>query len=248
MEHVPMTPAIITGMIERITSSGFNTPMEATPTPLLAVPYAAPRSARQHARISSTSPLRQFIGSCKHEAGKALGARAMGARTGEDERERGAHVPEEVRGRRPLQQERQHLPSLLPCLAYTLRYYYPLPQGKAQGAGGRGVSRGQRCEPGRAGVVCGALQRSTATQPSATRQQQEQAGEGEGEGGAEVGGGRGLRLTCSPPGGWRAQGADSGRGEGANDWRMTGEDEALRRASSALCARQCCHFVGHSPD
>lgn len=43
---MPSTPAITTGMIDFITRSGFITPIDDTPTPDLAVPYAAPRSAR----------------------------------------------------------------------------------------------------------------------------------------------------------------------------------------------------------
>ena len=42
---MPSTPAMTTGMIDFITRSGFITPMDDTPTPDLAVPYAAPRSA-----------------------------------------------------------------------------------------------------------------------------------------------------------------------------------------------------------
>ena len=44
-----MTPAMTTGMMERMTSSGLRTPIEQTPTPDLAVPYAAPKSARKEA-------------------------------------------------------------------------------------------------------------------------------------------------------------------------------------------------------
>lgn len=39
---MPSTPAITTGTMDFITSSGRMTPMLAIPTPLLAVPYAAP--------------------------------------------------------------------------------------------------------------------------------------------------------------------------------------------------------------
>lgn len=41
---MPSTPAMTTGMIFLMTSPGFITPIEAIPTPDLAVPYAAPMS------------------------------------------------------------------------------------------------------------------------------------------------------------------------------------------------------------
>ena len=44
-----MTPAMTIGMMDFMTSSGFRTPMLATPTPALAVPYAAPMSERHSA-------------------------------------------------------------------------------------------------------------------------------------------------------------------------------------------------------
>jgi hypothetical protein len=44
---MPKIPAIITGTMFFITSVGCMMPMEAMPTPALAVPYAAPRSARR---------------------------------------------------------------------------------------------------------------------------------------------------------------------------------------------------------
>lgn len=40
---MPSTPAMTTGTMDFITSSGRITPMDAMPTPALAVPYAAPK-------------------------------------------------------------------------------------------------------------------------------------------------------------------------------------------------------------
>ena len=43
---MPSTPAMTTGTMDFMTSSGRMTPMEAMPTPDLAVPYAAPKPGR----------------------------------------------------------------------------------------------------------------------------------------------------------------------------------------------------------
>ena len=52
---MPIIPAIITGMMLRMTSLGLNTPMEAMPTPDLAVPYADPRFANTS---DATTPMK----------------------------------------------------------------------------------------------------------------------------------------------------------------------------------------------
>jgi len=53
---MPSTPAITTGMIDFITRSGFITPIDDTPTPDLAVPYAAPRFAKMSATAAPMKP------------------------------------------------------------------------------------------------------------------------------------------------------------------------------------------------
>eukprot|EP00322_Chrysochromulina_rotalis_P007118 CAMPEP_0115846204 /NCGR_PEP_ID=MMETSP0287-20121206/9742_1 /TAXON_ID=412157 /ORGANISM="Chrysochromulina rotalis, Strain UIO044" /LENGTH=257 /DNA_ID=CAMNT_0003299991 /DNA_START=244 /DNA_END=1018 /DNA_ORIENTATION=+ len=50
------TPAMTTGMIDFITRSGFITPIDETPTPDLAVPYAAPRLAKMSATAAPMKP------------------------------------------------------------------------------------------------------------------------------------------------------------------------------------------------
>lgn len=50
---MPSTPAMTTGMMFRITSWGFITPMEEMPTPDFAVPYAAPMSVHQDNGVRS---------------------------------------------------------------------------------------------------------------------------------------------------------------------------------------------------
>ena len=43
---MPSTPAMTTGTMDFITSSGLMTPIEAMPTPDFAVPYAAPKPGK----------------------------------------------------------------------------------------------------------------------------------------------------------------------------------------------------------
>lgn len=50
--YIPRIPAITTGRTFFITNPGFNTPIEAIPTPDFAVPYAAPRSERERKKKS----------------------------------------------------------------------------------------------------------------------------------------------------------------------------------------------------
>ena len=99
---MPSTPAMTTGMIDFITRSGFMTPIDDTPTPDLAVPYAAPRSAwagdqgapapvSRASRRATTPPRVRATKLAVQEKGRA-------ARTGKDESDRGAHEAEEGRG------------------------------------------------------------------------------------------------------------------------------------------------------
>lgn len=60
---MPRTPAMTTGMMERITISGRITPMEEMPTPDLAVPYAAPRFANTIADVTPMKPKNDDEGS-----------------------------------------------------------------------------------------------------------------------------------------------------------------------------------------
>lgn len=51
-----------TGMMQRITSSGRMTPMDATPTPDLAVPYAAPKLEKMSADAAPMKPKKDAAG------------------------------------------------------------------------------------------------------------------------------------------------------------------------------------------
>jgi hypothetical protein len=53
---MPRTPAITTGMMFLITRPGFITPIEEIPTPLFAVPYAAPILANTKAEVTPMNP------------------------------------------------------------------------------------------------------------------------------------------------------------------------------------------------
>lgn len=46
---MPSTPAMTTGTMDFMTSSGRMTPIDAMPTPAFAVPYAAPKPAQRGA-------------------------------------------------------------------------------------------------------------------------------------------------------------------------------------------------------
>lgn len=73
---MPSTPAMMTGMMLFMTRSGFNTPMDEMPTPDLAVPYAAPRSAHE-----SRGPGRSRAGeNCSRPTGWVRLARGAGRR------------------------------------------------------------------------------------------------------------------------------------------------------------------------
>ena len=54
--YIPRIPAITTGMILFMINSGFNIPREDIPTPLLAVPYAAPKLAKTKALATPIYP------------------------------------------------------------------------------------------------------------------------------------------------------------------------------------------------
>eukprot|EP01083_Nonionella_stella_P300018 1022073_1 len=54
--YIPITLAIATGMIFFMTSWGCITPIAAIPTPLLAVPYAAPRFENTRATVTPMKP------------------------------------------------------------------------------------------------------------------------------------------------------------------------------------------------
>ena len=96
---MPSTPAMTTGMMFFITASAFITPMLLMPTPLLAVPYAAPRSVDSSGRGSHSSrqhdisPLQQREGVADDMRGKDEGKRdeveagdASNSRTVQDSR------------------------------------------------------------------------------------------------------------------------------------------------------------------
>ena len=74
---MPNTPAMTTGMIDFITRSGFITPIDDTPTPDLAVPYAAPRSvaAETETKKNFVSGLRDGFIRC----GRAVGGPGLAA-------------------------------------------------------------------------------------------------------------------------------------------------------------------------
>mmetsp|Transcript_125239 Transcript_125239/g.286972 ORF Transcript_125239/g.286972 Transcript_125239/m.286972 type:complete len:83 (-) Transcript_125239:13-261(-) len=52
-----------TGMMDRITKSGRMTPIDEIPTPLFAVPYAAPRFAKTIAEVTPMKPKKADDGS-----------------------------------------------------------------------------------------------------------------------------------------------------------------------------------------
>eukprot|EP00391_Amoebophrya_sp_Ameob2_P014072 CAMPEP_0178999868 /NCGR_PEP_ID=MMETSP0795-20121207/10338_1 /TAXON_ID=88552 /ORGANISM="Amoebophrya sp., Strain Ameob2" /LENGTH=66 /DNA_ID=CAMNT_0020692767 /DNA_START=25 /DNA_END=225 /DNA_ORIENTATION=+ len=52
-----------TGMMDFIISSGLSTPMDMIPTPLFAVPYAAPRFAKTIADVTPMKPKKLLVGS-----------------------------------------------------------------------------------------------------------------------------------------------------------------------------------------
>lgn len=106
-----------TGITLRITRSGFITPMELIPTPLFAVPYAAPRSARDRTHVTHTCARARACGASARAGGPRGAAantrarasarapkhkhhpRAAPSRTREHERSGHAHEPEERRRR-----------------------------------------------------------------------------------------------------------------------------------------------------
>lgn len=61
---MPSTPAMTTGTIDFITSSGLITPMEAMPTPDFAVPYAAPMPAQHR---GTSAPVSNKRGEDNHD-------------------------------------------------------------------------------------------------------------------------------------------------------------------------------------
>ena len=68
---MPSTPAITTGMMLRITSPGFITPMDEIPTPDLAVPYAAPMSSQDDDKRNKNHTWRRHRHG--HETGGSTG-------------------------------------------------------------------------------------------------------------------------------------------------------------------------------
>lgn len=98
---MPRTPAMTTGTMDFITSSGRMTPMEAIPTPDLAVPYAAPMpvkeaSAKAHAQATLANPPNFRWEDQSGPAGQRERAERGGVgRTAEDEGGRGAEEAEE---------------------------------------------------------------------------------------------------------------------------------------------------------